>query len=674
MTASRLPFLTEIITRFFDGRYTSKMGWLSRETLMKEISWSNSTGHPVRGFVRFPFFRVLPGIFSGKILIFTIKDWPDGLGAIGTKIHVIPWWQDYTTLSVCRAAIEEEQPPPASFPRPTRLLDLGLASTLESDIHLTEDTAHISRYATLSHCWLQGASEPIKTRTSNLGQHLQTIPFVSLSPTFQQAVRACRRLYIRHLWIDSLCIIQDDRHDWEREGSNMDNIYARSCVTLAMHSTADSLMPYHILPFPLHDGSVGEVFVRELTKHPDLLHHVAAAPKAEDKDKIAPNEAWGRVSLRGWCYQERALSRRIFHMTREELLIEEGGGIVYCQCSHHHWDSQVGFAGWLADRTRPLPEDQAKYTWSNTVRQYTQRMFSFESDLLPGLAGLARRLGTEFQMGQYFAGLWRENLLRWFCWKSMSWESEIRGAVCPSCRPYPRRRLANSPRHEGGAGEFVPSFSWASRFGPCEFMHDPWRLNEYVAVAEILRAECRVSPRSPFGGVLAGFVDIKASLYRALHFSTSGWSREELIDMNLCLTQHAYVVDEGFPSRWNVSATKKVVFGHVKGCGREFKVDAGDDLPPDGSTVYLLELFQDPCFHQDSSYDEESGWKRAVPGERSIMLVLVPDESKTASIEASGLSGPSKGVRSFRRIGIGIFGLFEFMDMALPEETVIRLV
>ncbi|KAJ4160109.1 hypothetical protein NW754_003233 [Fusarium falciforme] len=94
-----------------------------------------------------------------------------------------------------------------------------------------------------------------------------------------------------------------------------------------MHSNAEGFMPYHTLPFPLHGGSTGKIHVRQLTNHPDLLHHVAAAPKAEDKDRIAPNGAWGRVSLRGWCYQERALSRRVFHITSDELLIEQGGGL-----------------------------------------------------------------------------------------------------------------------------------------------------------------------------------------------------------------------------------------------------------------------------------------------------------------------------------------------------------
>ncbi|KAM6532642.1 hypothetical protein FALCPG4_005696 [Fusarium falciforme] len=597
------------------------------------------------------------------------SDLPD---AIGAKDHVTPWWQDHTTISVCRAAANEEQSLPASIPRPTRLLDLGLDSALESDLRLTRDTAKVSQYATLSHCWLQADSEPVQTRIANVSQHLQRIKFASLSPTFQQAVKACRRLHIGHLWIDSLCIVQDDRDDWEREGSNMDNIYAGACVTLAMHSNAEGFMPYHTLPFPLHGGSTGKIHVRQLTNHPDLLHHVAAAPKAEDKDRIAPNGAWGRVSLRGWCYQERALSRRVFHITSDELLIEQGGRIVYCQCSHHHRNSQVGFAGWLTGGSRTLPTDQAKYTWSNVISQYTQRMFSFESDLLPGLAGLARRLSTEFGMGPYFAGLWRENLLRWLCWKSVSWKSEIPGDICPNCRPYPRRRISDGPLR-APVSEFVPSFSWASRFGPCEFMHDPWRLNEYVAVAEVIRADCRASQQSPFGRILAGFIDLKANLYRALHFSTTGWSRNELVGMNLCLTQHAYVVDEGFPSRWDMSAHKEI-FSHVKGCGRRFKVDASDDLPPDGSVVYLLELFYVTGFHRDSSFDEELGWERTIPGERAIMLILVPDESKTKAIEANGLGRPGEDIQSFRRIGIGIFGRFEFLDMGSPEETIIRLV
>jgi hypothetical protein len=38
---------------------------------------------------------------------------------------------------------------------------------------------------------------------------------------------------MRYLWIDSLCICQDDSEDWERESANMAAVYSNSYLTIA---------------------------------------------------------------------------------------------------------------------------------------------------------------------------------------------------------------------------------------------------------------------------------------------------------------------------------------------------------------------------------------------------------------------------------------------------------
>lgn len=54
-----------------------------------------------------------------------------------------------------------------------------------------------------------------------------------LSQTFRDAIAIARELDIRYLWIDSLCIIQDDVTDWEAESAKMSSIYRLSIVTIA---------------------------------------------------------------------------------------------------------------------------------------------------------------------------------------------------------------------------------------------------------------------------------------------------------------------------------------------------------------------------------------------------------------------------------------------------------
>lgn len=68
---------------------------------------------------------------------------------------------------------------------------------------------HTANYACLSHCWGSDA-KIVKTLNSNLRSHLTTGIEVDLLPkTSKEAVKICQRLSVVHLWIDSLCIIQD---------------------------------------------------------------------------------------------------------------------------------------------------------------------------------------------------------------------------------------------------------------------------------------------------------------------------------------------------------------------------------------------------------------------------------------------------------------------------------
>jgi hypothetical protein len=79
-------------------------------------------------------------------------------------------------------------------------------------------------YAALIHCW--GTAPTLRTTTSTLHQHQhQGIAWSSLPKTFQDAATVCRAVDIPYLWIDSLCILQDSRSDWERESACMRNIY-----------------------------------------------------------------------------------------------------------------------------------------------------------------------------------------------------------------------------------------------------------------------------------------------------------------------------------------------------------------------------------------------------------------------------------------------------------------
>ncbi|KAH7124354.1 heterokaryon incompatibility protein-domain-containing protein, partial [Dactylonectria macrodidyma] len=97
-------------------------------------------------------------------------------------------------------------------------------------------------YVVLSHCWGTPTDEEKKrfcTTKPNYQHRLQGFNYDDLLKTFQDAVRVTRELQKQYLWIDSLCIIQGDDDDWEKEAGEMENVFASAYCTIAASSTSD---------------------------------------------------------------------------------------------------------------------------------------------------------------------------------------------------------------------------------------------------------------------------------------------------------------------------------------------------------------------------------------------------------------------------------------------------
>jgi hypothetical protein len=85
----------------------------------------------------------------------------------------------------------------------------------------------------ISYCW--GKSLAYTTTTSNQVRHMQHggIPFIDLPKTLQDTIYVARYLGIDYMWADCLCIIQDDKADWEHEAALMADVYSNAYITLA---------------------------------------------------------------------------------------------------------------------------------------------------------------------------------------------------------------------------------------------------------------------------------------------------------------------------------------------------------------------------------------------------------------------------------------------------------
>ncbi|KAI1122354.1 hypothetical protein F5Y10DRAFT_271137 [Nemania abortiva] len=92
------------------------------------------------------------------------------------------------------------------------------------DSRLSETSGQTGKCIILSHRWNE-AAEACKTTRSNYSRRFGDIrhefPDMELSPLFVDVCRMAYKFHIRYVWIDTICIIQDDPNDWKRESTKM---------------------------------------------------------------------------------------------------------------------------------------------------------------------------------------------------------------------------------------------------------------------------------------------------------------------------------------------------------------------------------------------------------------------------------------------------------------------
>ena len=94
------------------------------------------------------------------------------------------------------------------------------------------------QYATLS--WRWGANLATRLTEATTEEYGKRIPFSDLPKTFQDAVTVVRKLGLTHLWIDALCIVQDDEASLSKEISRMNEVYAGSTFTVALANAPET--------------------------------------------------------------------------------------------------------------------------------------------------------------------------------------------------------------------------------------------------------------------------------------------------------------------------------------------------------------------------------------------------------------------------------------------------
>ena len=349
-----------------------------------------------------------------------------------------------------------------------------------------------AQYTALSHCW--GTLQLLTTTRATVEQRMRGIEWSSLPKTFQDAIHITHSLGIRYLWIDSLCIIQDDDQEWLTESAKMATIYSQSFVTIAATAATNSCEGCYMDRNPqLQARSV--TVVKDSSERDPLSYQVFVRRAF---DYMVEFNEWTSNAIpdcplfkRAWCFQERLLATRVLHFLREEL-IWDCNSVRHCECGSLSNDDN----GQKAEYTQLLQSkenlDSTCEQWYDIVANYTRRRLTYHRDVLPALSGIASQIQTP-GLGRYLAGLWEHNLISGLLWSSV-WVSECH-------RP---------PQHL----YIAPSFSWASRFGEVRWKAYGNELrNQRLTVLE---AKCNVHSQNAWGIVTDGFLRGRGPLVTAV--------------------------------------------------------------------------------------------------------------------------------------------------------------
>lgn len=307
-------------------------------------------------------------------------------------------------------------------------------------------------YVALSHCWGPEDKRPLCTTRANINQHLTKIPWLSVPKTFQDAVIVTRAVGLEYIWIDSLCIIQDDKHDWDQESPQMRSVYQNAYLTIAAAQAQDaneglffdrSLLPdpwtVKVPYFDQHGAVNGSMFVKPGPPDPDTL--------------LMEDPHTSNLSKRAWVLQEELLSRRVVYFLSRN---------IFWKCKALRV-SETGESSYMESL---IPFDIGD--WTTIVENYTERDLSFPRDRLIALAGLAEEFALCEPGDRYLNGIWLNNVHRQLLW-----------------------RRENESRLVLNTAIDMPTWSWASICGPVTFLEQAVLVDVQPA-ADILPRSDRV--------------------------------------------------------------------------------------------------------------------------------------------------------------------------------------
>ncbi|KAJ4348636.1 uncharacterized protein N0V89_010014 [Didymosphaeria variabile] len=399
---------------------------------------------------------------------------------------------------------------------PTRVVDVGLTDGI---VKLVEPKGKRGRYICLSHCW--GLVQIATTTKSTFEERKRGIAWGELSKTFQDAIMLTRKLGFDYIWIDSLCIIQDDGRDWGIESAKMASVYSNGFLTIAATHSPNgqgglfgSTRDFELRGKTTH-GEDYRLYFREQIDHQMRMDKYAAW--GTTYPRMNPTASYFPLLTRAWVFQERMLSTRVLHFGRNEMFFECRSSIE-CECGDpygnydgslikmeyadaiaEHIDGEPDQACEEPDQADEEPDqayeepdqeyedsdqvdedsdqaDEETYyklarIWRTMVSCYTPLLLTKSKDRLPAISGLANQMAP-LRDSRCLAGLWERDLNEDLLWIVST------GKERP--RPYP----LNAPTWSWASVESPVYYSDATNYGKWREGIDEYPPREHFSVVE----------------------------------------------------------------------------------------------------------------------------------------------------------------------------------------------
>lgn len=446
---------------------------------------------------------------------------------------------------------------------PTRVINVGNVG--DERLRLETPESKTGHYTALSYCW--GSDQPLKTTSANIKAMESGLFLSDLPQTLADAVYVTRSLGIQYLWIDALCIIQDNVDDWEKESAKMSTIYEKSYLVIAASSSSSATQGFlgHERQHQPHYVSIPEKYGTRTTiaarRDPKSGVHNCTERKTDPLDQ------------RAWAFQELHMSTRCLIFSTDELQWKCRTTAV-CECgrtatrsSHHPLLLACCDDTYQDDVASTELRLQAGDVWRSVVSAYNCRSLTHADDKLPAISGIASRFGATMGF-RYVAGLWEENIVKDLAWKQDSWP--------PIFLP---------------TDDMAPSFSWASINNSVSYVFNEYdHFLRWIPCASVSDARTFVPGHNPFGKVTDASITLQAPMLRGVlkGHSSDSFHNEFLfndrkmtvhVEMDSTVTVFSYIAENGVTEksvrRWNVLRHAR----HAEHRREQPKLERGGEAP-----------------------------------------------------------------------------------------------